>query len=105
MFIEIFVVLALHLAVAFGRDHGFGSHGFNVFYDGVGIVALVGKHGLGLMRASNAMAWVQSFTWPPVIRKSKGMPSSSVRCAFQKATKSLAVTHCELGVNVDLDWG
>src|ERR1700683_222991 len=51
LFVEIFVVLALHLAVSFGGDHGFGSHGFNVLYDGVDIVALVGKYGLGLVLA------------------------------------------------------
>ncbi len=41
----------MHLAVSFGRDHGFGSHGFNVLYDGVGIVALVGQHCLSLVLA------------------------------------------------------
>jgi hypothetical protein len=41
----------LYLAVSFGWDHGFGSHGFNVLDDGVSIVALVGKHGLGLVLA------------------------------------------------------
>ena len=51
LFVEIFVVLALYLAVSFGWDHGFGSHGFNVLYDCVRIVALVGKHGLGLVLA------------------------------------------------------
>ena len=42
LFVEVFVVLALYLAIPFGRDHGFGSHRFNVLYDGVSIVALVG---------------------------------------------------------------
>jgi hypothetical protein len=51
LFVEIFVVLALYLAVSFGWDHGFGSHGFNVLYDGVCIVTLVGKYGLGLVLA------------------------------------------------------
>ena len=51
MFVEAFVVLALYLAVSFGWDHGFGSHGFNVLYDCVRIVALVGQHGLGLVLA------------------------------------------------------
>ena len=51
LFVEIFVVFALHLAVAFGWDHGFGSHGFNVLYDGVRVVALVGQHGHGLVLA------------------------------------------------------
>jgi len=74
LFVENFVVLALYLAVPFGRDRGFGSHGFNVLYDSVRIVALVGKRGLSLVLASNAMAWVQSFTWPPAIRKSKAGP-------------------------------
>ena len=50
-FVEIFVVVALYLAVSFGRDDGFGSHGFNMFYDGVGIVSLVGKYGLGFVLA------------------------------------------------------
>ena len=51
LFVEIFVVLALYLAVSFGGDHGFGSHGLNVLHDGICIVALVGKHGLGLVLA------------------------------------------------------
>lgn len=51
LFVEIFVVLALYLAVPFGWNHGFCSHGFNVLNDGVGIVALVGKHGLSLVLA------------------------------------------------------
>ena len=51
LFVDVFVVLALYLAVSFGWDHGFGSHGFNVLYDCVRIVALVGKHGLGLVLA------------------------------------------------------
>ena len=49
--IEVFVVLALYLSVSFGWDHGFGSRGLDVLYDGVGIVALVGKYGLGLVLA------------------------------------------------------
>ena len=51
LFVEVFVILALHLAVAFWRDHGFGSHGFHVLYDGVRVVSLVGQHGLGLALA------------------------------------------------------
>jgi hypothetical protein len=51
LFVEIFVVLALYLAVSSGRDHSFGSHGFNMLYDCVRIVALVGQHGLGLVLA------------------------------------------------------
>ena len=51
LFVEGFVVFALHLAVAFGWDHGPGAHRFNVLYDGVSIVALVGKHGLCLVPA------------------------------------------------------
>ena len=51
LFVEIFVVFALYFAVAFGWNHGFGSHGFNVLYDGVGVVPLVGQYGLGLMLA------------------------------------------------------
>ena len=51
MFVEVFVVLALYLAVTFGWDHGFGSRRFNVLYDGIGIVALVSKYGLGLVLA------------------------------------------------------
>jgi len=51
LFVEVFVVFALHLAVSFGRDHGFGSHRFNALYDSIGIVALVGQHGLGLVLA------------------------------------------------------
>jgi hypothetical protein len=51
LFVEIFVLLALYLAVSFGWDYGFGSHGFNVLNDGVGIVALVGKHGFSLVLA------------------------------------------------------
>jgi hypothetical protein len=47
LFVEVFVVLALHFAVSFGWDHGFGSHRFNMLYDCVRIVALVGKYGLG----------------------------------------------------------
>jgi hypothetical protein len=49
LFVEILVVLPLHLAVALGRDHGFGSHGFNVLYESVRILSLVGKHGVGLV--------------------------------------------------------
>jgi len=51
LFVEIIVVLALQLAVSSGRDHGLGSHGFNVLYDGVRVVSLIGKHGLGLVLA------------------------------------------------------
>ena len=54
LFVEVFVVFALLLAVAFGWDHGFGSHRFDVLYDGVGIVALVGQHGLGLVLAQQS---------------------------------------------------
>ena len=48
LFVEIFVVLALRLAISFEWDHGFGCHGFNVLHNGVRIVAIVGKRGLGL---------------------------------------------------------
>src|ERR1035438_826656 len=51
LFVEVFLVLALYLAISFGWDDSFGSHRFNVFYDGVCVVALVGKHGLGLVLA------------------------------------------------------
>ena len=51
LFVEVFVVRALHLAVSLGRDHGFSSHGFDVLHDGIRVVALVGQHGLGLALA------------------------------------------------------
>ena len=51
LFVEVFVVLALHLAVSFGRNHGFGSHSFDVLHDGVRVVALVGQHGCGFVLA------------------------------------------------------
>lgn len=54
MFVELLVVLALDLAVAFGRDHRLGSHGFNVFHNGVRVVAFVGQHGLGLVLAQQS---------------------------------------------------
>ena len=33
LFVEIFVVLALRLAISFEWDHGFGCHGFNVLHN------------------------------------------------------------------------
>ncbi len=51
LFVEIFVVLALYLAVSFWWDDGFGSHDLDVLYDGVSVVALVGKYCLDLVLA------------------------------------------------------
>lgn len=51
LFVEAFVVLALLLAVSFGRDDSFGSHGFNMLHDGVRVVALVGQHSPSLALA------------------------------------------------------
>jgi hypothetical protein len=45
LFVDVSVVLALYLAISFGWDHRLGSHGFNVFYDGVRIAAFVDTGG------------------------------------------------------------
>lgn len=51
LFVELGIVFALHGAVAFGWYDDSGSHGLDMRHDGVGIVALVGQHGVGLARA------------------------------------------------------
>ena len=78
LFVEISVVRALHLAVAFGRDYFFGAHGVNVLHDGVGVVARVASTASALCPPSNSMAWMQSSAYRPAIRKSDGRPSSLV---------------------------
>jgi hypothetical protein len=44
LFVEVFVVLALLLAVTFGRDDGNRAHGGHMLDDGIGVVAFVGQH-------------------------------------------------------------
>jgi hypothetical protein len=48
LFVELLVVLTLLFAAPSGRDDRFGAHPFDVGYDGVSVIALVGDHGLGL---------------------------------------------------------
>jgi hypothetical protein len=47
--IEVFIVSSLHLAIAPGRNDGFGSCRLYVFDQGVGIVSLIGDDGLSLV--------------------------------------------------------
>ena len=47
LFIEVFIVLALLLAIGFRRDDRDGTHRFDMLDDRIGVVALVGQHVLG----------------------------------------------------------
>lgn len=49
--IEFFIVGALLLAVGFGRHYRNGSHGLDMFEDGLAVVALVGQHPRGFSLA------------------------------------------------------
>jgi hypothetical protein len=44
LFVEVFIVFALLLAIAFGRDDRNRAHGGHMLDDGIGVVAFVGQH-------------------------------------------------------------
>ena len=51
LLVEGLVVLPLQLAIALGRNNGLGSPRFNVFHDGIRVVARVCENGFGLTLA------------------------------------------------------